>query len=265
MNEDMILPDDFDMETSQPQEENINNDEVIDSNDTVDNTIDTEDTETITPTEEKTSSDELQPKIKVKYNHEERELTLEEATQLAQKGMNYDKLQQKIDAYNNDPGMQYLNELAQRNNVSVEELVNHWKAQEEQAQLNELIQQNIPEEYAKEMLENRKFREQFQAQEQQKQQAEKQNAEYMDFFNAFPGVEPKDIPPEVFVRSEQDGVPLKYAYMEHERNTLMNRVKMLEQNVQNVKKAPLSAGVSSHGSNEVAQEDEFLKGFNSFK
>ena len=187
------------------------------SSEAADNTIDADNAETITPTEEETSSNELEPFLKVKYNHEERALTQEEAILMAQKGLNYDKLQQKIDSYQNDPGLQYLNDLAQRNNVSVEELVNHWKSQEEQAQLNELIQQNIPEEYAREMLENRKFREQFQAQEQQKQQAEKQNSEYMDFFNTFPGVEPKDIPPEVFVRSEQEGLPLKYAYMEHER------------------------------------------------
>ena len=264
MNEDMILPNDFVNEDAQPQAQDINNEQVTETTEQPDYTNEGEQVEEVTTQEETSSEVDNSPRIKVKYNHEERELTLEEATQLAQKGMNYDKLQEKINSYQNDPGLQYLNEIAQKNNTSVEELVSYWKEQEQQAQLNELIQQNIPEEYAREMLENRKFREQLQQQEKQKAQTEKQNAEYMEFFENFPGVEPKDIPPEVFVRSEQEGIPLKYAYMEHERNTLMNRVKMLEQNNKNIRKAPLSAGVSSHGSQEVAQEDDFLKGFNSF-
>ena len=34
--------------------------------------------------------------VKIKYNHEERELSLEEAATLAQKGMNYDKLDERV-------------------------------------------------------------------------------------------------------------------------------------------------------------------------
>lgn len=41
------------------------------------------------------SQPQEQPRIKVKYNHEEKELGLDEATQYVQKGMNYDKIHEK--------------------------------------------------------------------------------------------------------------------------------------------------------------------------
>lgn len=214
--------------------------------------------------EETTETTEETPeeqRIRIKYNHEERELTLEEATQLAQKGMNYDKLQQKFNEVQNNPGLAYLNKLAERSGTSIENLVSYWEEQETQAELNQLIQNNIPEEYAREMIENKKFREQMEQKERQAQVEAKQQLEFNDFFKAFEGVKPEDIPTEVWQKNEK-GVPLKYAYMEYEHKKLQNEIQVLKHNQEIKKKAPIRS-TSSYGNKEETTDDPFLEGFNS--
>lgn len=254
MDEDMILPEDFEVETATPQADEITEqqEEVV------------EETPTEQQPQEQTENVEQlqeQPKIRVKYNHEERELTLEEATLLAQKGMNYDKLTEKLRSFETDPRLSFVEQQARKYNMSPDEYIQAVQKQEEQEQLNQLIQANIPEEYAREMLESRKFREQLQAKEQAKAAEEKQNAEFKDFLQTFSNVKPEEIPKEVWELNSQ-GVPLKYAYMEHQFKQQQNKIKVLETNLSNKSKAPV-ASVTSHGSTEVAEEDDFLKGFNS--
>lgn len=216
--------------------------------------------EDTTNTDEEVETPEEQ-KIRIKYNHEERELTLEEATQLAQKGMNYDKLQEKFNEVQNNPGLAYLNKLAERSGTTIENLVSYWEEQETQAELNQLIQNNIPEEYAKEMIENKKFREQMEQKERQAQIEQKQHQEFDDFFKTFEGVKPEDIPTEVWQKNNE-GVPLKYAYMEHEYSKLKNEMQVLKHNQEIKKKAPIRSTVS-YGSKEETTNDPFLEGFNS--
>ena len=180
--------------------------------------------------------------------------------------MNYDKVIERLNEVQNNPGLQYLNNLASKNGLTVDELVGYWQQQEEQQMINDLVQKNIPEEYAREMVESRKFREQLaKEKEQQTKMAEtrqKEESEIKEFMDAFPDVKPDDIPKEV-IDKVQAGTPLKYAYMEHQYSQLTNKVKTLETNFKNTKKAPLKAGVSSFGGDEPTSEDDFLKGFNS--
>ena len=207
-------------------------------------------------------------KLKIKYNHEEQEITLDEAVELAQKGKNYDKLQQKLQQLETDPRLSFVEELAKEQGMEVNEFLEATKQWREQQKLDQLIQQNIPEDMAKEILENRKFREQYESQQKAKSNEEKQNAEYNEFFQFFKQVNDRDfdpqkdqIPNEVW-QATQNGVPLKFAYMEHHNNQLRSQLKIQKQNEENTKKAPVR-GTSAHGSNEVASEDDFMRGFNS--
>lgn len=254
--EDYILPDDFqedatetatdEMEdTSQPNEDQINTLETPVENE---NTI------------QEQQEQQLQT-LKIKYNKEEREIPLEEAIILAQKGMNYEKLQERLNSFEANPGLQYLNELAQRSGFSIEDMVNHWRAEEQQQELNTLVQKNIPQEYAQEILENRKFRNELQSKQQEEQKQLKQNEEFKEFFDSFPDAKPTDIPAEVWQKNDA-GVPLKYAFMEHQFNQLKNDVQALKKNQENFKKAPIKP-TNTHGTGEVGSEDDFLQGFNS--
>jgi hypothetical protein len=218
------------------------------------------------PTEQ---AEQTSPFLKVKYNKEEMELDEATARELAQKGLNYDKVTERLQALESDPRLTLVEELAQAQGMDVNEYVEAVRQYQEEARLNELLQQNIPEEYAREMLENRKFREQLEAERQAKQEGEQRQADFADFFQYYRDANGRDfIPnqdeiPQSVWDATANGIPLKYAFMEHEVNNLRQQLSTLKKNQDNAKKAPVS-GVTSHGSNEVASEDPFLKGFNSF-
>ena len=164
MNEELEFDLGFDEVDTPIETENV--EENVETVENVEETV--ENTEVIPESE---AVSEIQ-KMKLKYNHQEVELPLDEIQVLAQKGMNYDKLQEKLHQAENNIGIQYLNDLAKRNGTDIEGLVNYWKEQERQAELNQLIQNNIPKELAQEILENRKYREQ--QQEAQRINEEKQ-------------------------------------------------------------------------------------------
>lgn len=229
---------------TESQEETVDNVE-----ETVDNTE---------PTNEEQIQEEIQ-KIKLKYNHEEMELPINEVQVLAQKGMNYDKLQEKLNQVESNPGLQYLNELAERNGTNVEGLVNFWREQEKQAELNQLIQANIPEELASEILENRKYREQQEQARKEAEEKQKQELEFKEFFDEFPDAKPSDIPVEVWQKNEQ-GIPLKYAYMEYEMSKLKSENSILKNNNKNKEKAV----VNPIGNGNDENYDAFLDGFDSY-
>lgn len=204
---------------------------------------------------------EVEPFLQIKYNKEEKALSKEEAQILAQKGMNYDKVIQRLEEFENNPNLQYLNDLASRSNMSLDQLVGYWQEQENEAALNELLERNIPEEYAKEMLESRKFREQLQQKEMEQQQKNKEQKEFIDFAETFKDIKPEDIPVEVWKTREELGIPLKYAYMEYENSNLKKDREILINNQNNRKKAP-GLGTTKYGSAAATQKsDPFLEGF----
>ena len=59
-----------------------------------------------------------QPKIKVKYDKEEKELSYDEAVTLAQKGMNYDRLNEKYDSLKaKEHAIKLVEKLAEQNGM----------------------------------------------------------------------------------------------------------------------------------------------------
>lgn len=255
--EDVILPDDF--EETSPQVEESEETPVEEVEENLEPSA--EPTETL-PQEESPLT------FKVKYNKEEQELTYDDAIPLIQKGMNYDKVQQRLQELETDPRLSFVEQLAKEQGMNVNEYLEEVQKWKEQEKINELVQKGISEEVAQELLETRKFREQMEAEKKAKQQEEKKNAEFQDFFQYFKNANGRDfdtnsdqIPKEVWEAHAQ-GTPLKYAYMEHFNNQLSNQIKILKQNEVNTKRAPVQS-VNTHGSTEVASEDDFLSGFNS--
>jgi hypothetical protein len=248
----MILPDDF---QDTPQSEEITLDETP-----------VESVEDTKPTEE--TEQPVNPFLKVKYNKEELALDEERARELAQKGLNYDKVTERLQALESDPRLSFIEQLASQYDMTPQEYMEAVQQQREQAKIDELVQQGISEELAQEMLENKRFREQYEAEKKAKQEEERKNADYNEFFDYFRQANGRDfvpnqdeIPQGVWEITEK-GVPLKFAYMQHENNQLRNQLTTLKQNESNAKKAPVGS-VTAHGGNEIASEDDFLAGFNS--
>lgn len=258
--EDVILPEDY--QEAQPQADDIDL--------PIDESENTNEEETVEELKEQSTSEVAEEplRFKVKYNHEEQELGYDEAVPLIQKGMNYDKLQEKLTQFESDPRLALIEELASENNMTTEEYISAVKEHKEQEKLNQLIQQNIPEELAREILETRKLREEINSEKQTKVEEEKKNADFTDFFQYYKEANGKEydhnndpIPQEVW-QANQNGVPLKYAYMEHQLSQLQSQMKTIKQNEENAKRAPIG-GLTQHGSNSPEAEDDFMRGFNS--
>lgn len=256
--DDMILPDDF--EADLPQSEEVS--------ESLETETPVEPVEDITPTEQQTEQEkqEALQALRVKYNHEEREIPIDEAIPLVQKGLNYDKLQERYQALESDPRLQFIESLANQYGMDVNEYMTAVQQQQEQSRIQELVEKGISEELAQEMLENRKFREQIEAEKQAKQQEEQENAQYNEFFDYFREANGRDFAPnqdnipENVWEATKNGVPLKYAYMEHQNQQLQQQLQTLKQNESNAKKAPIGS-VTAHGGTETASEDDFLRGF----
>jgi len=184
--------------------------------------------------------------IKIKYNHEDKEIPYDEAVQHIQKGLNYDKVYERYNELANHPGLAYLNEIAQANGVTVDQLVGHWKQQNEQARLDELIQNNIPEDVAREIIEGRKFRQQYTQEKMTAEQQRKQQGMYVEFIEEFKDVKPEDVPAEVW-QEVNNGKSLVDAYTRHENRTLRDRLAKMEETLQTRQKNDQNAQ-SSPGS-----------------
>jgi hypothetical protein len=257
MNEDMILPDDFEM----PAEV-----------ETVEDTTPTEETEVETfeaqePSQE-TEPTEQTPFLKVKYNKEEMELDEERARELAQKGLNYDKTIERLQALESDPRLSFIEELASQHDMTPDEYISEVRKQQEHDRIQELVQQGMSEEMAHEMMENKRFRERYEAEQKAKAEEEKKNQDFAEFFDYFRQangreyVPNQDAIPENVWESVNQGVPLKFAYMAHENTQLRSQLSALKQNKANASKAPVGS-VTAHGGNEIASDDPFLAGFDS--
>jgi hypothetical protein len=263
MDEDMILPDGF-QESLPSDTESTEQLDIPNESETVDPEAQPEATEE-TETETETPQQQL---LKIKFNREEKEISIEEAKELAQKGLNYDKTVERLQALETDPRLSFIEELANQHGMTPQEYMEAVQQQREQSRIDELVSQGISEEVAQEMLENRKFRDQYEAEKKAKAEEEKKNAEFGEFFNYFREangreyVPNQDKIPENVWESVNQGVPLKFAYMAHENSQLRTQLSTLKQNQSNAQKAPVGS-VTAHGGNEIAAEDDFMRGFNS--
>lgn len=247
-NEDVILPDDFQEAPPQAEETPV---------ETVEESVEetTEQTEQLTDTTEQPI--EQPSKIKVKYNHQEMELPVDDAVPLIQKGMNYDKVHQQVSQY-----QQRLEQIAQITGYqTTDELFQAMEQAQQEQEAERYRQAGIDPQAFNQLLENNPEI-QYARQMRAKQEADQRfQSEANELFQAFPDLKPEQIPPEVW-QAHSQGIPLKFAYMQHEYGQLKSQVQVLKQNKQNEDKAPIQ-GVSGHGSTEIAADDDFLKGFNS--
>ena len=91
---------------------------------------------------------ETAPFLTIKYNKEARNLSQDEAIELAQKGMNYDSIYEKYNALKPYEGQfSELNRLAKANGMSVEDYLNNLKEVQDAFELNREVEQ-LRKEYA---------------------------------------------------------------------------------------------------------------------
>jgi len=203
------------------------------------------------------------PKFKLKYNHGEKEVTLDELTTLGQKGMNYDKLQERLEALQADPRLgnyDKVQQLAEMYNMSDAEMLDALYNQyfESAAENQGLTVEQIKKDHELTQKERN-----IKAKEEALTKADTDKVMYTKFLKEFPAIKIEEIKVETWQKVEQ-GMDLTTAYVEQRNHDLESRMKILEQNVGNAKKAPVG-GVTIHGSNETKSKDPFEEGFDSVK
>lgn len=166
---------------------------------------------------------------------------------------------QKFDSeLKSNPHLSYLEKKAQKLGITVEKLIENDQKWEQQQRLNELVQRNIPKEYAEKLLkvdelEQWKTQTEKQRQEEAKRQQQQENNRkmYAEFMQTYPDVKPEQIPAEVWQMVKQ-GHRLASAYAMHENKLLKQQLSGVEQQQQtqqaNLKNAAASTGsVKSSG------------------
>lgn len=209
------------------------------------------------------------PKIKVQYNHEEKELTYDEAAPLIRKGMNYDKLQQQLATLRADPRPGKYDQLVEAgkllgfgsDDALLEALLTTYYN-------NAATEQGVTPEQVRRETELKRREEALRRQEQEKlDAASRQKAAeemYDRFVAAYPTVKPTDIKPETWALVRQ-GMDLTAAYQQQLYREILaenQRLKQSLRHTQNAKAAPVGS-VTIHGSAEPAAQDPFLLGFDS--
>lgn len=239
--DDVILPDDFMPETKEEAE------------------LQTEDT---TSTDPEITAE--QPRFKVKYNHEEKELGYDEAVPLIQKGMNYDKLQQQFNTIQNDPRLSKADRIAQVSQMlgyqTDDELLDalYNTYYETTAQKN-----NSSPDLERARHELQREKETINKEKQTMEQQKQRNSMYERLFQNFPNIKVEEIKPETWTKVH-NGMDLTAAYVEQRNQELEAKVKILTQNSKNEKKAPVN-GATTHGGDNPTGQDPFEMGFDSIK
>lgn len=224
-------------------------------------------------TEIPTAPVETEAKFKVKFNHTDMEITQDEAREYAQKGMNADKAierskQEARDAYVAEQSYEW-NGSKITTEAQYKQALAEQKMREEYKELPQSVQDELIA--SRQDREQRKVKDDEQAQKETDAKDEQaKQADQVTFLTWFKEQNKRDfdgktdvIPPEVW-QENANGVPLISAYSKHENATLRERIKLLEHNSEVAGKAPVGS-VTSHGSQETAEEDPFIRGFNSIK
>jgi hypothetical protein len=220
-------------------------------------TEETEETESVgetKPTETVAES----PKVKLKYNHEEKEYSLDDVVPLAQKGLNYDKLQEKLNEIQSNPALSKFGKVQevssllgyQNEDELIEALYNtHY---ENEAKTQGLTPAQIRKDHELSQKERA-----LSEKEQSAAQQQQQNKMYADFATNFPDVKAEMIKPETWEKVN-NGMDLSTAYTMQQNQDLMNELKIFKQNAENSKKAPVGS-VSAHGSD--MKTEKIFEGF----
>jgi hypothetical protein len=200
-----------------------------------------------------------QRKLKVKYLHEDKEVTEDEAVPLIQKGMDYDRVKAQSESLMQD--RKYIEDLAKEYGMDPATLKTELAKAAKATKLQELTAKGIPDDMAEEILESRKFREQQKEKETQAQAAERQNREAAEFLKEYPSVKATDIPPSVWT-DVNNGIPLIHAYAKHENSMLRAQVQkasavdaIKEQSASNATAAPGSISGASPDSSGYYTSD----------
>lgn len=274
--DDAILPDDFDpnAETYTFTEDEPSGEQTP-TIETVTETDAPQETEQITEPAPTTVTEPAAPvipqTIKVRFNHEERELSFDEAARYAQMGMNYDKLQERINGFEAQNAK--TNRLAKNlGYADANEMIAAAEQNYYNRRVKELMDDGNTEAMAK-FLVDQQIAKAAEAEKQVQQPQEQptpaprtttftpeRKAELDEFVRAYPGV--TKLPDEV-IAANKSGVRLLVAYERFKNKAALDELAILRQNQAAAARAPVSGVTGKAAAQPPQADDPFLKGLDS--
>lgn len=234
-----------------------------------------DETEVSTPAEKVEVEPDLTPLLErlskdIKYMDQDIQIKdYDDVKTTYQKGLDYDRKTEKLNELNTR--YSYFEEKAKENGMSVEQYTEALKGYEkeqskaqEQAELQDMIDNGISESIARKVVETNRIAKELNAEKLQIAEdkkalelAKQKEQETDKFLTAFPSVDIKSIPNEVFKDSESMG--LVSAYTKYENAKLKQELDLLKQNKQNKDSSPVK-GTTEHGGVVIEAKDDFLIG-----
>lgn len=226
-----------------------------------------------TQPEPETKPEQPAQTLKIKYNGKEQEITIEKAVELAQKGMNYDKVLNERNGLRVDArASELIHRLAEESGMDIEEYVGFVEEQQKAMILQREIESirdkypDMPENAIKELASSRaaeKARKNAKAAEERKRAAEEaEQKPWIEFLKEFP--EYKDeLPNDVIAYIKNGSTPIE-AMLRFKLDTSEQKIKELEGKLtsqeQNTKNKQKSVGSVESTATKPAVDD-FLAGF----
>mgnify|MGYP000963955222 CR=1 FL=1 len=246
LNDDVILPDDDAATAGGEGQQNSSEPAADTGNATLEGQAATQETPQETPQE-----------------RQERLFRQEEVNRIVQERLAREKQRFEQELKSN-PYLSYLEQIAQESGMSIDQLIENDRKFREQQKLNELIQKNIPEEYARKLLEHDKIMQQYLTEKQQREQKEKEQKMYLEFLEAYPDVKPEDVPVEVW-KEVKEGRNLLDAYIRYENQKLKAEMAKFQQQQQNQQANQANAASSTGSARDIGSagkpKDPFEEGF----
>jgi len=199
------------------------------------------DTQSIPDGEETSQTQTPEPEqfLDLKYNKDIEWVDKNTARELAQMGKNYPKIKEKLDQYENNKLLKYI----QAKGFDPDDLVSQWEKEEQERSIQDYaIRNNVDYGTAQRMhdVENRlaKFEESQKAELEARQQEEMSVKEFTDLTNWHKDTFGKElvvdeIPKEVIEIKDNTGKTFKDAYIEYEFNKLMTQQKEQQKQQEN--------------------------------
>lgn len=163
--------------------------------------------------------------LEIKYNKESVRLDREKAIELAQKGMNYEKAierakQEARDSYIAEQGYEW-------NGVPIKTESEYYQALREQELIEQYQQKEVPDEVIQELIENKKFRENYEMQQRQSEEQIQKEQDYRTFLESFPNVKADEIPESVW-EDVARGKSLTDSFVKYENQILKEKLSKYE-------------------------------------
>ena len=211
------------------------------------------------PEEAQTEQEQL---FSIKYNGKEEQLTLQQMTELAQKGRNYDHVKGELDSYRNGNVYKAFKRYADKNNMSMEDYAQMLNDQEEAsaqaAAENELKEQypDAPDALIRELAERRTKTERADA----KTKAEAaEAADWAAMVEQYPDWNADNIPEDILEAVQKGKKPLEAA-RDFELAQLRERVHSYETGAQRQNELNKQRSTGSLKGDVPKTTDPFLEG-----